>query len=64
MHVGTSDAAAPHSSVGKSGLWMCGVTWKVQSRFTAPQLLLPTASEAAMNAIHSLALILTPTPTS
>ncbi len=32
-------------------------------RQQAPPLLLPTASEAAMNAIRSLALILTPTPT-
>ena len=62
MHVGTSDAAAPRSSVGKPGLRMCA-----ESRgraITAPPLLLPTASEAALNAIRSLALILTPTPTS
>jgi len=32
MHVGPSDAATPRSSVGKPGLRMCGVTWKVQPR--------------------------------
>ena len=44
--------------------WAVDVRSHVERAITAPPLLLPTASEAAMNAIRSLALILTPTPTS